>query len=250
MRWHRTEGCFAVLASIVTIAGGVTATYFLVRNNHSDAASPTPAANAPPPPASAPEPKVPIPGEKGSALGPTAPSAVSYFEDFSKVKEGGLPPGWEADGTVGVLKSGDRPRLEANDKGQRAVLLPSRPLRGDFAVEWEASIGASAVDLNVTLLGTAGGKDLTVRSQHMGGGHSWLLVSLDGSEMKGTDPVVPAGASAKLRLEREGDIYRLRVNGRTIHALRLQGHTEFDRIRLELPGGTGTKLYSVKIGPL
>jgi hypothetical protein len=166
------------------------------------------------------------------------------------VKEGGLPPGWDSDGTVAVFKSGDRPRLEANDRGQRAVSLPRRPLRGDFVVEWEASIGASLVDMNVILRSTAGGKDVTVRGQHMGGGHSWLLVSLNGGELKGTDPVVAVGTSAKLRLEREGDIYRLLVNGKTIHALRLKGRGEFDSIRLELPGGTGTKLYSVKVSPL
>jgi hypothetical protein len=46
------------------------------------------------------------------------------------------------------------------------------------------------------------------------------------------------------------DIYRLLVNGKPIHALRPKGRREFDRIRLELAGGTGTKLYSVKVGPL
>ena len=111
-------------------------------------------------------------------------------------------------------------------------------------------VGDTLVDLNVILLGRAVGKSVTVRSQLMGGRHSWPLMSLSSGELKRTDPVVAIGTSAKLRLEREGDIYRLLVNGKTIHGLRRKGYSEFDRIRLELTGGTGTKLYSVKVSPL
>lgn len=183
-------------------------------------------------------------GEEGTAR---------FREDFSRVAEGALPAGWSGDEAISVRKGGDRARLEVSEKGLHRVTLPKVAIKGDFFAECEFTKGWEQSQVELTLLGAGGGKDLTLVATATGGGTnvaSTLRVTLANLDPKeSTKSLQPP--LYKLRLERQGAIYRVSVNGESVLARPVSGYGDFAGARLALPGGdANTRFYSIEVGPL
>jgi hypothetical protein len=131
------------------------------------------------------------------------------------------------------------------------VTLPAFPLPKDFFVECDFQLGLGP-HLELTFKGKDGGPDLTLKVTASAGRSTGVaallnvaLADLDPKEnTKAADPL----GQFRLRLEREGERFRVKVNGETVHARPVRGYNGFERLRLTLPGGPETRFYSIAVG--
>src|SRR5262249_45100147 len=167
---------------------------------------------------------------------PPAPesSLPTFREDFTKTTEGELPKGWEGTAAVSVRKGGDRPHLTVTDPGQHDVTLPAFPLPKNFFVECNFRLGLGP-HLELTLEGRDGGRNLVLEANASSGRSTGVaallavgLADLDAKEnTKAADPE----GQFRLRLERDGEVFRVKVNGETVHARPVRGYQGFARVR-------------------
>ena len=176
----------------------------------------------------------------------------SFREDFARVEEGALPEGWAGDDAIVVRRGDDRARLEVSGKGQHAVTLSKVRIEGDFYLECEFALAWEHPRLELTLAGKEGAPDLTLAATATGAGTNVsstlrvILADLDPREStKLLDPPL-----YKLRLERQGAIYRVKVNGESVVAQPLRGYGNFVGLRLALPGESEARFYAIQWGPL
>ncbi len=174
-------------------------------------------------------------------------SRVLLDEDFQKVPEGKAPRGWQGRDLYAALKDKQGPAF-LHGTGKKGVVapltLPDTPLTGDFSIECEFNLGSvwDSGFLDLRLEGM--GESLRTRIDYAG-------VTLSDKPRRAA-PVFE-GKINRLRLVREGRVYRVSVNDSVVVASPLPYLGDFDRLHLYWPSGVGygeVKLYAVRIGLL
>ncbi|MFL5243117.1 MAG: hypothetical protein ACJ8FY_13500 [Gemmataceae bacterium] len=170
------------------------------------------------------------------------------MENFRAVEVGDRPKGWDGDNSIALFKGDDgRPYLHASKEGSHKLTTPSLGLRSDFYVEYEFEMGPGQT-LEATLIGQDGAPSLPIKFEAGGGGNAADVHFPEStlSRVAGVDGL----STTRLRLERDKDIYRVSLNGKTCHARRLQGFKNFSAIQFTLPGEPLiAKLFGVGVGP-
>jgi uncharacterized caspase-like protein len=180
-----------------------------------------------------------------------ARSRALLDENFQKVTEGKLPPKWKGRDLYGVLKD-QTGRLCLQPTCKIGVIppvaLPDTPISGDFFVEVEFRLGAYHDAHTLTVLLEALGQSIPVQ------------INPDGDVQLGDRPIkradrFDATMINRLRLVREGRIYRVSVNDSVVLATPLKYCGNFDRAHLVMPGGhhfgvETEQIYAVRIGLL
>lgn len=181
------------------------------------------------------------------------PRSVLLEEDFQNVEDGELPRGWDdrkagGRGVYGVQKDASgRKALETLAKsGNPPIILPTLNLRDDFYVECEFLIGDyQTLSLHLSGLSLGAGLETTV--------DSWGSVTLADVPAK-VSPRFTRLDVNRLRLTREGDIYRVSINESVVLAAPLPYKGWFDTIELHLTAGASNannaRIYSVRAGLL
>jgi hypothetical protein len=180
-----------------------------------------------------------------------ARSRVLLEETFQNVTEGKVPAKWKGRDLYGVLKD-KQGRLCLQPTCKLGVIppitLPDTPISGDFYLEVEFNLGNFSDSHTLTMI-------------LEGLGHSVpLRIERDGKVYLGDRPVKQAlkftqGVINRLRLIREGRIYRVSVNDSVVFATPLTYSAGFDRAHLVVPGGhhfgeETAQIYAVRIGLL
>jgi hypothetical protein len=190
---------------------------------------------------------------KGPAAAPAPkrePTDV-YREDFEDAPIGGLPAGWTGSPTVSVLTGGGvGTRLEVNSKGGHDVQFDTPRLDAGFFLECdlEYSGGNNKIAFN---LNPAGPGKIFAFGLHPSTSGTTLTAHLPGQQAQ-VVPDVLSGRKFRIRLEREGALYRFYVNGKNVFAQKLAGYGTFQgaQIQFTVDPRTFSRIYAVNVGPL
>jgi hypothetical protein len=182
--------------------------------------------------------------QKGDGKTVSTSDTKSFSEDFSGVAIGAQPPGWKCDQPVVVFRAkDDGPHyLHASKEGLHSFTVPALQIRGDFFLECDVEI-AYAYSLELTLEGSDSSPSLplTLRDR------DFASIVLPGGEPR--DVPGQAGKVAKLRLEREGVIYRVYYGNKLAHARRLRDYKSFGALTIRMAGPFQNKIYGIRVGP-
>lgn len=177
----------------------------------------------------------------------TRTGKVLLEEDFTKVPPGRVPTSWDGGRVVLVQKpEADRAGLEADAKdGEHPIALPSLALRGDCFFECETNLGSPH-----------DGHKLTLRLEGKGGA---VALAFDGSgtiALADKPPRKAAGyepeALNRIRLVREGDVYRVSINDVPVFGTPLDFRGEFTQAQLLFTAahqfGPPLKVHGIRAG--
>lgn len=175
-------------------------------------------------------------------------------EDFQTTDVGALPEHWTGDAPVGVRREGTVAWLQASAEGTHRVQSRAFGLVGDFQLELRAMLESRA-RLEVTLEGREGSPDLTMTfGSPVNNARVWK-VSLTGATPQ--DLQVSGDRANRVRLIRQGAVYRLIVNDQTVIAQRMPEHVRFGRLVFGLSGPNKmsyiesvTKVFDVELAAL
>jgi hypothetical protein len=183
-------------------------------------------------------------------LPPGSAPLASLQENFKGAATGGLPAGWKGDDCIGMFNTSDHGvRLEVSDSGEHSLESPRVRIGGDFSVEADFELGFGQ-KLGLTLVGAGGKPDLTV---NVSGDQYGSQISLAGADDKQLDAVA-VSVRARLRIEREGKVVRVFLEGKLAHAQPFPDYGDFQAVRFALFGGgdtnVRTRLYTVEVEPI
>jgi hypothetical protein len=140
-------------------------------------------------------------------------TADRIAESFNTIKEGQLPEDWISKGDrLGVVKVGERKALVLSEPAgvQSMLRLPKLPLKGDFYLECEYLLPEQNATLVFHL--QKGGEPL-LRLVVRGDGKLLLQNQIPGDA---SSALRDAGETNRLRLERSGEVYWIKVNGKVV----------------------------------
>jgi hypothetical protein len=193
---------------------------------------------------------LPALGDEEREKAVTRKGTLVVNEDFTAVREGRVPKGWDGKDVVIVQKpESDRAALEANEKtGIHPITLPPLALEGDFFVEVEFVLGGQwdASKLQIRLEGKGGGVLVDVN-------HGGTITVADKPPRQATQFV--QGALNRIRVLREDGIYRLNVNDSPVAGANpglFKGDVTGVQLGLSVMGqyGPRPKIFMVRIGVL
>ncbi|MEY4177776.1 MAG: Serine/threonine-protein kinase PrkC [Planctomycetota bacterium] len=188
-------------------------------------------------------------GKSDGAAGEVASVAAdwAYAEDFSNVKEGGLPAGWKgAAFAVQPDDSGKPSMVIVEPSGVPTLAVPPPAARADFDLELDYRIhghtGAGYLGqkqsqlLGVKLIQDAS-RSVRVELQPDG-----EVVAADRFPRIVAAP--PSGRPATSTISRRGDLLAVAVMGLTATALRLPADFQVNRVEFDMTAGRVTRLNS------
>ena len=174
----------------------------------------------------------------------------AFSEDFGKTATGALPAGWTcSDKAIAVQDDGQAKCLELGDVVESSVRLPAQAIRGNFFVECQLDVAGDYRQMWLELREKPNRPPIRVAIDQYG------AVSLAATELpRVVTKTSPTGATNRdrLYLEREGAIYRVKLNDAPLIAQELDYRAGFEDVRLFLvkAGTASPRIFSIAIGPL
>ncbi len=197
-------------------------------------------------------------------VGSQPPSTLIEF--FRNTKLGDVPKGWDRDDAVGVRFFRGFRCLDADMKGKHSVSTSLLRIEADFIVDVIFQMGFEN-SLHLTLKGKQGSPDLDlaiqpskkqiwISSDEQGPASKVKLADVESAGVMWTWPARRYGLLPRLRLEREGDIFRVIANGEVLIARPLKEYGDFEGVKITLTGNLitdhrddRTRVFAIGIGP-
>jgi hypothetical protein len=184
------------------------------------------------------------------------PGANTLVETFKNVKLGEVPRGWERDDAVAVRMHRGMLCLMSDSEGSQSISTPKLRIEGDFVVDIVVDYNFYS-SFSMILEGREGAPNLQLDLKP-GGSEGMAYVDLGGVSERTVFPHLPDWSQPRprIRLEREGETFRLIANGKTVIARPFRDRKEFERIKFifsstykDYPVDWKPRLYAVGVSP-